>query len=106
MNTVWKWSALFAVAFLIIALLVLPWGGGLRFMPMMRYPGGMWGWGGMSWMAGGMLLLPLAWIGLFVVAVVMLIRSGSSAATMTCPHCSKPAQTGWVVCPHCGGKLG
>ena len=87
------------------------WGG---MGPGHMYGGGtmMGGLGIMSLFGIGMLLGPLLFVGLIVLGVVWLVRSGVTpsapqppAAGTFCIHCGKPLQAGWKACPNCGEKV-
>lgn len=78
------------------------------------YGPGMMGGFGMPFFGPGMiamLLWPVLIIGLIVLGVVWLVRSGTPAApqppatAMNCAHCGKPLQPGWKACPYCGEKV-
>lgn len=55
----------------------------------------------------------LMWIvPLLVIALVVYAVAGSNffnvlkpVSRRACPHCQKPAQNDWKVCPHCGQTL-
>jgi hypothetical protein len=59
----------------------------------------------------GMLLVPLAIIGILVVGGVVLVREVSKpqaptqVAVRTCTHCGKVLQADWANCPYCGEKV-
>ena len=78
------------------------------------YSGGMMGgWGqgiGGLLVMGLMFLVPLAFLALFVLGIVWLVRAVSSpeaqsAPPDTCPACHKGIQTDWQNCPYCGKAL-
>lgn len=92
------------------------WGWGCPGCPMM----GRWGWGfrGMGWGIGLLmmllgLLIPLLVLGLVIAAVVWLVqqatRSSGPSALATpiarCPQCGRPVQPDWAHCPYCGASL-
>lgn len=92
------------------------WGWGCPGCPMM----GPWGWGfgGMGWGIGLLmmlvgLLIPLLILGLIIAAVVGLVqqatRSGGPSVPATptarCPQCGRPVQSDWTHCPYCGASL-
>ncbi len=111
MNKV-NWTVVILVGVVVLLLLTL--GGGLLggMMGYGGYPYG--GWGMMvPWMLGGMFfmwLVPLALIGLLVLAVIWAVNalgggSGRGASSRTCPNCGKSVQTDWKNCPYCGTLL-
>ena len=112
------------VALAVVASTILPfffpqtgWGGYGTMGPGHMYGGGsmMGGLGMMSFFGIGMFLVPLLVIGLIVLGVVWLVRSGigsgtpsapqqSLTASRFCQHCGKPLQAEWKACPYCGEK--
>ena len=54
-----------------------------------------------------MWIIPLLLLGLVVYAISgdNLVNAIKPTAVYTCPHCNKPAQNDWKVCPHCGQTL-
>jgi hypothetical protein len=80
---------------------------------------------GLPFMGFGMLLGPLALIGLVVLIVALLTRRNPApvaaaavapapapaapaapvSATTPCAHCGQPLEAGWKACPYCGEKI-
>jgi hypothetical protein len=61
---------------------------------------------------GGLIggLFSLGLLALVVLGIVWLVRrltvpKTPPAPLLTCRHCSKPIQAGWIACPYCGKKL-
>lgn len=109
------------VALALIAAIILPfffpqtgWGSyGMMGGPNHMFGGGSMMGFGMPFLGIGMILGPLLVVGLIVVGVVWLVRTGSGtpsalpqppAASKFCQHCGKPLQAEWKACPYCGEK--
>lgn len=114
------------VALAVIAATILPffypqtgWGGygmmGMMGSNHMFGGGSMMGGFGMPFLGIGMFLGPLLVVGLIVVGIVWLARSGSNGSSPIgplqpsvtgkfCQHCGKPLQAEWKACPYCGEK--
>ena len=61
---------------------------------------------------GGLIggLFSLGLLALVVLGIVWLVRRLTVTKTppaplLTCRHCGKPIQAGWIACPNCGKKL-
>jgi len=76
--------------------------------------GGMMGGWGMPFLGLGMLIWPLAAIGLTVIGAAWLARRlGNPGApetrpaglSLACVHCGQPLQANWKACPNCGEKV-
>lgn len=129
MSKTWQWVigicvvvvTLAAAAALVVPLFLPPAAAGWGGMPHMARGGGMmggFGRGGGTFMGAGRLLGPLAFVGLIVLGVVMLVRvfaparpAGAvtpplaPATPAPCAHCGQPLLAGWKACPYCGEKL-
>jgi hypothetical protein len=119
MKGFWKWAVLFAAVFIIAWLVAMPLFGGFRYRMMPMMGGGTNGFhmfGGFGFPGGwlmmfGMLLIPLAFIGVLVlggaaaVAGLTRLQSPTQVAVRTCKHCGKVNQMDWANCPYCGEKV-
>jgi hypothetical protein len=118
MRDAWKYLLVGILVFLAAFFIALPFfGGSLWGTWGMMGPGMMGGaypYSGWSWFGGflmmiGMILLPLALVGVLVAGIFLLFRNQGNAASnqaaRPCPHCGKFVQTGWAACPYCGEKL-
>ena len=120
MRNEWKWAAIILAVLLVVILVGVPlltrfgWGE-YGWAPMMHggyyrpHMFGGFGFFGGGLMMVGMLLLPLALVGLLVLGGVALFRGMSGSppvqAAGACSSCGKPLQAGWAHCPYCGEKV-
>ncbi len=118
MKNIWKWALLFLGVFVLTFIIAIPFLGRSGYyggMPMMAYYGGPGMMGGFGYFGGvimmfGMLLIPIALVGLLVLGGVALVKgiNGQSRPAITftrsCPHCNRPLQQDWTTCPYCGEK--
>jgi hypothetical protein len=95
-----------------------------RIPGMMPFGRGVWGGRGWTMHGPGMMafgrmrpfgglfggLFSLGLLALVVLGIVWLVRRLTASKTppaplLTCRHCGKPIQAGWIACPHCGKEL-
>jgi hypothetical protein len=93
------------------------WGGNMGGYAM--GPGMMGGFGLLGWMFPLLgMLIPLALLALLVIGAVWAVQAltcrlafaagtppSAGAGGPRCPHCERPVQADWKVCPHCGTSL-